>query len=214
MLATGYPATTFSTCPINSLLPFSPPAQNGIAYSYLLAESRGLGTRCSRDGRKVGSRASKEPEQRAPHRTRLQRRASALEATPTPCEATPPERSFLALGRLRSQPPTGSASLWAPAASAQRPLRVWGRSCRFPRISPGLCSRTPEQGSIARCLRPASAACVTALVLRLQKLGCSLGALRLGREGAEQAIWAVSLRPIRALFRVPAPRSRLLGSSE
>lgn len=211
-VGSGYPATTFSTRPLNSLLPSSPPAQNGIAYSYLLPKSRGLGTRRSRDGRNAGSRARKEPEQRTPHHTRLQCRASALEAPPTPCEATPPERSFLALGRRRSPPPTGSASLWAPASSAQRPLPVWGQSCRFPRISPGLCSRTPEQGSIARCLRPASATCVTALVLRLQRLGCSLGARRLGREGAEQAIWAVSLRPIRAPFRVPAPRSRLLRS--
>lgn len=205
--------------PINSLLPSSPPAQSGIVSSYLLTKSRGLGTLCSDGGRKAGSRASKEqqippPEQREPHRTRLRLRVAHWKPRPL-YEATPPERSFLALGRRRSQPPTGSASLWPPATSAQRPRPVWGRSCLFPRIPPGLCSRNPEQGSIARCLRPASAACVTALVLQLQKLrqlGCSLCALRLGREGEEQAIWAVSLRPIRAPFRIPAPRSRLLRS--
>lgn len=61
-VGSGYPATTFSTCPINSLLPSSPPAQNGIASSYLLAKSRGLSTRCSRGSKKAGSPSRKEPQ--------------------------------------------------------------------------------------------------------------------------------------------------------
>lgn len=61
-VGSGYRDITFSTCPINSLLPSSPPAQNGIASSYLLVKSRGLGTRCSREGTKAGSPSSKEPQ--------------------------------------------------------------------------------------------------------------------------------------------------------
>lgn len=207
-------STTFSTCPINSLLPSSTPTQFGTASCYLLTTSRGLCTLFSRGGRGPCSRTSQEPripppQQRSLSCTRPPRSASPLGAPPTAGEATPPAPSFLALGRRRSLLPTGSASLWAPAVSELRLLPVRGRSWRFPRIIPSLCSRTPEQGSVAPYLRPAAAACVTATVLRLQKLR-QPGVQPLRCADREQEIWAASPRPIRAPFRIPAPLSRLL----
>lgn len=77
------------------------------------------------ENRQTGQQGAADPTARAARTTlhAATAQASALEAPPTLCEATPPKESFLALGRRRSQPSTGSASLWAPAASAQHSVR-------------------------------------------------------------------------------------------
>lgn len=77
------------------------------------------------ENRQTGQQGAADPTARAARTTlhAATAQASALEAPPTLCEATPPKESFLALGRRRSQSSTGSASLWAQAASAQHSVR-------------------------------------------------------------------------------------------